>query len=70
MANQEVVLIPMEQSDLPTLQSWFEDEELSERLGGILPLQKYFNYVAKRVKLLRMDGAGRRYTSGCGLYAG
>lgn len=45
MASQKVVLVPMEQSDLPTLQSWFQDEELSKWLGGMLPLQKYFDYV-------------------------
>lgn len=45
MAHQEVVLVPMKQADLSTLQSWFEDKELSKRLGGMLPLQKYFDYV-------------------------
>ena len=45
MTKQEVALVPMGQSDLVILQSWFEDEELSERLGGMLPLQQYFDYV-------------------------
>jgi RimJ/RimL family protein N-acetyltransferase len=45
MANSDIVLVPMEPSDVPTLQIWFEDEELSKRLGGMLPLQKYFDYV-------------------------
>lgn len=45
MRHQKVVLILMEQSDLPTLQTWFEDAELRRRLGGMLPLQKYFDYV-------------------------
>ena len=45
MPNRKVLLVPMEQSDLTILQSWFEDEELSKRLGGILPLQQYFDFV-------------------------
>ena len=45
MLRQQVVLIEMEQADLPTLQGWFEDPELSRRLGGMLPLHKYFSYV-------------------------
>lgn len=45
MVNPEVLLVPMEPSDLPTLQAWFEDKELSKRLGGMLPLHKYFDYV-------------------------
>jgi GNAT superfamily N-acetyltransferase len=45
MVNQKIILVSMEQSDLPTLQSWFEDKELSKRLSGMLPLHKYFDYV-------------------------
>jgi RimJ/RimL family protein N-acetyltransferase len=49
VTNQELILVPMEQSDLPTLQAWFEDEELSRWLGGTLPLQQYFDYVQSEV---------------------
>jgi GNAT superfamily N-acetyltransferase len=49
MVNPEVVLVPMEQSDLSTLQSWFEDKELSTWLGGTLPLQPYFDYVQSEI---------------------
>ena len=45
MTNQEVTLVPMEQSDLAILQSWFKDAELRKRLGGMLPLQQYFDFV-------------------------
>lgn len=45
MPHQQLVLIDMEQADLPTLQDWFGDAELSRRLSGMLPLQKYFSYV-------------------------
>jgi GNAT superfamily N-acetyltransferase len=45
MKHYQVTLIPMGQPDLPILQGWFEDKELRHRLGGMLPLQKYFDYV-------------------------
>jgi hypothetical protein len=45
MNHQEVHLIPIEPSKLSTLQLRFEDQELSARLGGMLPLQQYFDYV-------------------------
>lgn len=45
MTHPKTTLIPMEQSDLPTLEAWFKDQELRQRLGGMLPLQDYFDYV-------------------------
>lgn len=42
-----MVLEPLQPSDLPTLEAWFEDEELSRRLGGMLPLSPYIEYVQR-----------------------
>lgn len=43
--HRKVTLVEMKQTDLATLRLWFEDRELSKRLGGMLPLEKYFDYV-------------------------
>ena len=45
MSQREIILVSMQQRDLRILQSWFDDAELKKRLGGLLPLQRYFDYV-------------------------
>jgi len=37
---------PITALDLPLLETWFQDAELRRRLGGMLPLPRYFDYVA------------------------
>lgn len=41
----DLVFDPMTQHYLPLLEKWFEDAELRRRLGGMLPLQNFFDYV-------------------------
>jgi len=38
---------PFAPLDLPTLEAWFEDDELRRRLGGMLPLPEYLDYVQR-----------------------
>lgn len=38
---------PLTLNELPTLAAWFEDEELCRRLGGMLPLPAYLDYVQR-----------------------
>jgi len=35
----------VDEETLPTLETWFEDPELRRRLGGTLPLRRWFSYV-------------------------
>lgn len=41
----EIVLIPFDESGLWTLEAWFQDAELRKRLGGMLPLRRWFDSV-------------------------
>ncbi len=41
----DLIVVPMTQDYLPMLEEWFEDDELQHRFGGMLPLQKFWDYV-------------------------
>ena len=45
MLDSKIALVPLTQADISTLQHWFEDRELHQRLSGMLPLPKYLAYV-------------------------
>lgn len=40
-----LIFVPMTQDYVPMLEEWFEDAELQNRFGGMLPLQKFSDYV-------------------------
>jgi RimJ/RimL family protein N-acetyltransferase len=41
----EIKLTPLNESGLSVLETWFQDAELRKRLGGMLPLRRWFDYV-------------------------
>lgn len=41
----EIVLIPLDESGLSTLEAWFQDAELRKRLGGMLSLRRWYECV-------------------------
>jgi RimJ/RimL family protein N-acetyltransferase len=41
----KIKLRDISREDLPVLERWFEDEETKARLGGMLPLARYFEFV-------------------------
>ncbi|WP_391370985.1 hypothetical protein [Lysinibacillus sp. KU-BSD001] len=34
-----------ESKDMETIQGWFNDFEIQRRLGGMLPLNEWYNYI-------------------------
>ncbi|HEX8834431.1 MAG TPA: GNAT family N-acetyltransferase [Abditibacteriaceae bacterium] len=45
MRLPEITFVDLDETHLPTLEKWFENRELSERLRGMLPLKEFFNFV-------------------------
>ena len=43
---REIVLRPPNEADIATLEGWFEDAELRNRLGGVLPVREWCEFVA------------------------
>lgn len=41
----EITLTPLDESRLSTLEAWFQDAEIRRRLGGMLPLRRWYEYV-------------------------
>jgi len=41
----DLVLRPVAESDLRTLQRWFHDREIRKRLGGMMPLRAWLHHV-------------------------
>jgi L-amino acid N-acyltransferase YncA len=42
----DIILKPLDESRLLMLAVWFWDREIRRRLGGMLPLRRWYNYVA------------------------
>jgi RimJ/RimL family protein N-acetyltransferase len=40
-ARPEIVLVPLDEAGLCTLEAWFQDAELCSRLGGMFPLRRW-----------------------------
>lgn len=49
---------------LPVLESWFEDQELRRRLGGMLPLESWFSHVQSTPGYYLWAGFEREELSG------
>jgi RimJ/RimL family protein N-acetyltransferase len=43
----EVLLRPLREADITTLEAWFQDSEVKSRLGGALPVREWCGFVAK-----------------------
>lgn len=40
-----IVLVPLDEAGLSTLEAWFRDAELRRRMGGSRPLERWFAFV-------------------------
>ncbi len=43
---RETVLRPLREADIATLEGWFDNAELRNRLGGVLPVREWCEFVA------------------------
>jgi RimJ/RimL family protein N-acetyltransferase len=41
----DITLTPLDETALPILDFWLRDDELRERLSGMLPIQRWYRYV-------------------------
>ncbi|GED13244.1 GNAT family N-acetyltransferase [Aneurinibacillus migulanus] len=40
-------LRPLQETDLLTLEKWFENSEIASRMEGMLPLKEWYNHISK-----------------------